>query len=118
MKATATVEGLQRLTAAAGRIRGRYQRVSVAVGYSAVYAVRVHEDLQMRHTNGQAKFLEQPAREQAAEVAAAARQVIATSGSLLEGLKAGGQALLGYSQPLVPVDTGRLRGSGYVRVEG
>jgi hypothetical protein len=36
------------------------------VGYSADYAADVHEDLEARHENGEAKFLETPAREGAA----------------------------------------------------
>lgn len=45
--------------------------VVVTVGYTAAYAVFVHENLEARHKKGkQAKFLEQPAREKRPEMAA------------------------------------------------
>lgn len=36
---------------------------AVSVTYNTHYALRVHEDLEMFHTNGQAKYLSQPAKE-------------------------------------------------------
>jgi hypothetical protein len=44
----------------------RSAELEVEVGYQASYAVFVHENLEAKHTNGQAKFLEQPLREDAA----------------------------------------------------
>lgn len=38
------------------------QTCSVIVGYTANYAIYVHENLEAKHTVGQAKFLEEPAR--------------------------------------------------------
>jgi hypothetical protein len=51
-----------------GNLRGSgYTRktgpLSVEVGYSAAYAIYVHENLEARHTNGEAKFLQRPLRE-------------------------------------------------------
>lgn len=40
------------------KIRYKRGKPKVIVGFSASYALRVHEDLNMRHTNGRAKFLE------------------------------------------------------------
>lgn len=40
-------------------------KVSVQIGFSASYAVYVHEDLQAFHRNGRAKFLESTLRESA-----------------------------------------------------
>ena len=40
----------------------------VAVSYSANYAVFVHENLEARHTNGRAKFLESAVRDLEAEI--------------------------------------------------
>jgi len=46
------------------RAFGTGAKTEVIVGYTAGYAVYVHEDLQARHNPGQqAKFLEGPARE-------------------------------------------------------
>lgn len=41
----------------------------VSVAYSASYSLFVHENLEAHHPVGQAKFLEQPAREYADELA-------------------------------------------------
>ena len=38
---------------------------SVVVGFEEEYAIFVHENLEAHHNNGQAKFLEQPLRENA-----------------------------------------------------
>lgn len=35
----------------------------VSVGYTAAYALHVHENLEARHTNGQSKFLESALRD-------------------------------------------------------
>lgn len=45
------------------RSMGSGFKTAVEVGYTANYAVYVHENLNARHENGQAKFLEHPARE-------------------------------------------------------
>lgn len=44
--------------------------VQAAVGFDTVYAARQHEETEWKHTDGKAKFLEDPARENAAELAA------------------------------------------------
>jgi hypothetical protein len=56
---------------ASGRVEGpEYEglhgvKFRLAYGGSALgYALRVHEDLNMHHSNGQAKFLEGPVREE------------------------------------------------------
>ena len=93
-------------------------RTSLMVGYSAPYAVYVHEDLQARHTNGQAKYLEQPQREYAERMALMVRESVARGKPLQEALLEAGNFLLEESRKLVPVDTGRLKASGFVKVEG
>ena len=51
------------------RAEGRSVLTKVWVGYTANYAIYVHENLQARHKPGkQAKFLEQPAREREQEM--------------------------------------------------
>lgn len=91
--------------------------LNVKVGYRAPYAVYVHENLTANHPNGgQAKYLEQPSR----QLRPVMRQIIKTKlkqrRSLEDALMAAGKMLLNASKPLVPVDTGRLRDSGYVEV--
>lgn len=89
---------------------------SVEVGYRAPYAVFVHEDVTAKHRNGQAKFLEKPATTMLGALAAEAQSAIAEGASRREALLDAGEALLGASKPLVPVDTGYLLSTGYVTV--
>jgi len=100
-------------------LKGR-KVMAVRVGYTAPYAVYVHEDMMANHPNGgQAKYLSTPAaskRIQRQMRDAIARSVKAKNG-LEEGVMRAGQILLAASRPLVPVDTGELRDSGFVKVE-
>jgi hypothetical protein len=89
---------------------------SIRVGFNAPYALIVHEDLTAHHTNGVAKFLEIPLRQNRAKYAAIVTRMIKNHRSWQEALLAGGQALLVDSQSLCPVDTGFLRDSGYAMV--
>lgn len=50
------------------RKEGEGFRAEVSVGYTASYAVFVHENLEANHPIGQAKFLEQPARDMRQEL--------------------------------------------------
>lgn len=97
---------------------------TVRVGYSAPYALKVHEDLEAFHSNGQAKFLEEPARKYRDVMASIVRKnVVGRSGpgdleaAILRGFLAAGQFLKAESQELVPVDTGFLRDSAFVWIE-
>lgn len=93
-------------------LKGR-KKMSVSVVYTAPYAVYVHEDMEANHPNGgQAKYLEQPARELQEDMAAIVRRSVEAKNGLEEGLVRAGQLLLDSSLPLVPVDTGELRDSG------
>ena len=97
-------------------LKGRLE-MRLSVGYAAPYAVHVHENLEMPHNTGQAKYLEEPMRKNRRKmdeiVAASLRQ----KKSLELALTRAGEFLLSESQPLVPVDTGYLRDSGFVKVE-
>lgn len=90
---------------------------SVIVGYTANYAVYVHENKEVHHPNGQSKFLEQPFREKHDEIAKIAQKVAEATGSIVDGLVVGGLFLQRESQKLVPVDTGNLKGSAFTRKE-
>lgn len=101
---------------------------TVRVGYSAPYALKVHEDTEVDHEmhgcGGQAKFLEQPARQYRDVMARIVRKhAVARSGeadlipAVLRGMLAAGEFLKQQSQELVPVRTGRLRDSGFVWME-
>lgn len=108
-----------------GPIRLQYKRRGSAarswratVGYSAPYALFVHENLECNHPNGgQAKFIEQPLRAKRAEMGAIVRKVMRRKdGTLKEAVLQSAQFLLAESQKLVPVDTGFLKASGYATV--
>jgi hypothetical protein len=116
---------------------------SVIVGYTAEYALHVHENLEAAHgaaynvkyaayykrgkragqlkiqrgPEQQAKFLERPAREMKRELAGMVRETVAKGSTLTQGLLLAGGALLHASQQIVPVDTGYLKNSGFMRPE-
>jgi hypothetical protein len=50
------------------RSEGTEMNPEVRVGYTAGYALYVHENLKAHHPVGQAKFLEQPARQKQTEI--------------------------------------------------
>lgn len=68
--------------------------------------------------NGQAKYLEQPARELASTLGKIVRQAVKAGNTLLEGLLMAGRYLQKESQKLVPVDTTNLKQSAFTEVEG
>ena len=110
------ISGVRRVKGALGKLKKKGDDVGVLVGYFGVdYAVYVHENLQAKHPVGQAKFLEQPAREMASELGKTVAATVAAGGTMLEGLKVAGLALQRASQKLVPVDTGNLKGSADVK---
>jgi hypothetical protein len=115
-----SVEGVEKIL---GRFQNRKSRAQRAarrrcvVGYSAPYAVHVHEDLEAFHANGQAKFLEQPAREFKGEMAAYVRGATRRGQTVEQAQLGAGQILLAESQKLVPVLTGFLKRSGFARME-
>lgn len=111
------------------------------VGYSARYGIFVHEavpgtpnpprsDAQraammiairereerghVPWSTGQPKFLEQPAREYASEMAAIIRKNLRNKESLETAVTRAALFLQRKSMELVPVDTGNLRGSCFV----
>lgn len=90
---------------------------AVLVGYTANYAVYVHENKEPHHPNGKFKFLEDPYREKAGEIAARIAKAAKLTGSLLKGLLVGGLFLQRESQKEVPVDTGNLKASAFTRKE-
>src|SRR5262245_6375911 len=88
----------------------------IHVGYNVPYAIYVHEDLTMNHPHGgQAKFLEEPAKKLVNDMTEIVREQVYVLGKRFStALLKAGRHLLDASQPLVPVDTGLLKASGYV----
>ncbi len=107
---------------------------SVVVGFTARYAVYVHENTEMVlegqprrppatgvywGPNGQAKFLEQPARELSNDgtLGRIVAQAVKAKKTLAQGVLLAGLRLQRESQKLVPVVTGNLRRSAFTRLE-
>jgi hypothetical protein len=90
----------------------------VVVSYDMDYAVYVHEDLEAHHLVGQAKFLEEPARQKADEIAAVVVKALGEGKTMEDAFMEGGLFLQAESQKLCPVDTGALRASANTRLEG
>jgi hypothetical protein len=109
----AVVVALRALAAKAGP-----PRPQVTVGYKVDYAMHVHENMETYHANGQAKFLEQPARVHEHDMARIVADAVRAGGTLAEGELAAGRFLLEQSKALVPVRTGALRDSGFCTAEG
>lgn len=90
----------------------------LVIGFSAAYAIYVHENLEVVHTNGQAKFLETVLRRNRAYYAKIVADKIRQKKGLKFAMLAAGRAVLRDAQELVPVDTGNLKESGFVQVIG
>jgi hypothetical protein len=112
--------GIEQSITALNRKKARLkpsQADGYTVGFSAPYALYVHEDLSKVHPVGQAKFLEEPARTKALDLATTVNQTLRNGKTIDEALLAAANQLLGFAKALVPVDTGFLRDSGYVNVK-
>lgn len=109
--------GIQRRLTRLGRKHDKLAGLTVT--YTAPYAVYVHEDLEAFHPGGgQAKFLEQPARQYRPDMINIVRRTLRRrGGTLRRGLSLAGQFLLRKSRELVPIDTGFLYSSGTVRID-
>ncbi len=118
-----------------GEKLGLVGKPSVIVGYTANYALHVHENIGMKWKGspriapskgnywdgsrgpGQAKFLEQPARELTTEFDRIVFESMRNGATLLQALYLAGLRLQRESQLLVPVDTGNLKASAFTRKE-
>lgn len=90
---------------------------SIIVGYETPYALYVHESLGQTHMVGQAKFLETPAINMTPALQAEVVRQMNLGKTLLQSLRAAGEMLKAGSLPLVPVLTGKLRKSAFVRMD-
>jgi hypothetical protein len=113
----AKVEGVQKLNGQMEALKHRGDPAAVAVGFTAAYAIYVHENLQARHRVGQAKFLEAPARTMAGELSAVVASALKLGKTLGQALLLAGLRLQAAAQKLTPVDTGNLRASAFTRLE-
>lgn len=95
------------------------KKASVAVGYTANYAIYVHEMVNavFQRPQAEAKFLEKPVREMKNILLAQIEADLAMGIPLDQALFRAGLALQRASQEIVPVDTGNLRASAFTRIE-
>lgn len=115
------VDGVRRVLRALEKARRRYGNLgpAVVIGYTAQYAIYVHENLAAAHKPpAQAKFLEAPARAMQPQLAAFIRQQMKRGVKEEKALLAAGLMLQGASQRICPVDTGALSASAFTRLEG
>lgn len=106
------------------------EKIEVLVGYTANYAIYVHEIPPTKkqaekmgskrtakhtgnHGKAQWKFLETPARQNRTAYANIIKENLANGRPLLESLYLAGNELQKDSQRIVPIDTGNLRASAF-----
>lgn len=132
----AKIEGLKKLVEqlrakAAAKVKDA--DCSVAVGYTAAYALYVHENLDPKTMglsiprpsglgvywgpSGQPKFLEGPFRENRVKYATIVRNALQQGRTLAQALTLAGLELQRDSMRLVPVEYGNLRASAFTRLE-
>ena len=88
---------------------------TLKVGYGAKHAVPVHERLDVHHPIGQAKFLEQPIRTEAKTMGDIIKKKLMARESLKVAHMEAAKHLMKVSLQLVPVDTGELRDSWFIK---
>ncbi len=117
MKAKLKISGVGRLRKLFDDKRRSASSASVEVGYTAQYAIYVHEmvDASFKTPGTKAKFLEAPARELKSELANIIGETVDAGGTLEQGLLKAGLRLQRASQKIVPLDTGNLKSSAFTR---
>ena len=114
------ITNIKRLKTKLERLQNKYvgsETPSVVVGYTANYAIYVHER-PARHAPGkQMKFLEQPARQLSGELGNIITTAIEGGSKLLPALYLAGSRLQRESQEIVPIDLGNLKGSAFTAKE-
>ena len=127
------IEGVERVLAKLQAMKNKNTNVTVLVGYTASYAVYVHENTEMKlagqkrrggkgrywDPQGKAgpKFLEGPAREMQEEIGQITAKAVKSGATLEQALLMAGLRLQRESQKRVPVDTGNLKASAFTRKE-
>lgn len=133
----AKIEGLTKVIAVLQKKAAQAQtdnNASVVVGFSTAYAVYVHENIEMKWRglprkapakgdywgpHGQAKYLENPARELSnnGTLGAIVMTALKAKKTMAQALLLAGLRLQRESQALVPVDTGTLKNSAFTTLE-
>lgn len=93
------------------------ENCSAITGYTAAYAVYVHEDRAAGHTVGKAGFLLDPFRRLEREIGSMVLTGVRSGLSLAQSILRAMLRVQRESQKEVPVDTGALRNSAFTRLE-
>ncbi len=89
-----------------------------SVGYSADYATYVHENLQAYHEPPtRAKYLEEPVRRLRPQMSKIVKEHLANGKSMAFASRAVAELIKIESQAIVPVDTGALKASVFIKKE-
>lgn len=92
-------------------------KVVGVVGYTQNYAIFVHERLDVFHPVGQAKYLEEPFRGLAPKMTEKIAKYFSKGMNLSQAVTVVLLEVQRESQLLVPIDTGALRASAFVKME-
>lgn len=108
------VDGERRLLGRLTTLAERGAGADAVVGYSAPYAVFVHEDLEAHHPVGEARFLSRALRAGAPFRRAFLADALRRGRSLYQAVRDWAYVLKRDSQARCPVNTGALRDSAFV----
>ncbi len=111
------IEGMGKLLKAVKALEKRAVKdasESVTVGFVQTYAIFVHEDRTAHHTVGEAGFLAKAATAFRPALAQDITNEVKGGKPLKRALLSAGRILLRAAQDITPVDTGALKGSGFV----
>jgi hypothetical protein len=127
------LQGAEELIAKIHDKRRQYGDATVIVGFSAKYAIYVHESIEMKlagkpRPNGQGlywdpqgdaqpRFLSRAVRTLRSQLQPTIKKGLKDGKTLLQALMIHGLRVLRLAQTMTPVKTGALRASGFVRGE-
>ena len=111
------IQGIEELEKNLKNLAKATQSEDVIVGYSADYAVYVHETNKNYNNNKQWKYLETPARRLRSLLLVYIIQTYKRTKDFQKSLIAAGMKLQAASMDIVPVDTGALKASAFTSVE-
>lgn len=88
-----------------------------SIGYTAPHALPVHERVDIFHPVGNAKYLERPWRENRPKVTKLIELRLQQGFTLRQAMLEALSIIFDESQAQVPVDTGALKASGFMKVD-
>ena len=113
------LEGDKKFKKKLQKLAKKHKGGTVLVGYTANYAVYVHEMVgaNFQRPGSKAKFLEEPLRTNSDKYFNTVKKTIQSGGAFMSGLILAGLSLQRDSVKICPVDTGNLRASAFTRKE-